>query len=168
MGMLARSLYRSRQFFGSLRPRVDEGSKEEAVRLLSGPQRELFDSMVLRDQKHCLDVYNILRQDTTDRDLLTAALLHDCGKGRISVWHRVAFVLLDAAAPGLLSRIVAPGDGGGWRQALYRCQHHDRLGADLARRAGCSDATVALIRGDSSAPHIRESLAALEAADDSV
>ncbi len=98
-------------------------------------------------------------------DLLTAALLHDAGKGRIAIWHRVAYVLLEAASPPLLRRLAMPGDGPGWRQALDRCHRHPELGAQLAEEAGSSGIAVALIREDSEhAP--RELLAALKAADE--
>ncbi len=163
--VLARATYRSRQFFLSLRPRIDESLRDEAFALLSERERALFTSMTLRDQQHCLNVYKRLRDTFDDHDLLTAALLHDCGKGKITVWHRVAYVLLDAGAPGLLRRIVAPGDGPGWRQALYRCVHHGELGAERARNAGANARVVGLIRGDSTTD--RDQLAALHAADDS-
>lgn len=149
MQSIARARYRSRQFFSSLRPRVDADLREEALRLLREPERALFASMTPRDQQHCLNVYRRLRDERhDDRDLLVAALLHDIGKGRVALWHRVAYVLLDAAAPGVLGRIAAPGDGTGYREALYRCRHHAELGAQLAAAAGCSEAVVALIRGD--------------------
>jgi HD domain len=169
MNPLARSLYRSRQFFGALRPSVDEGRVAAALAPLTAGERSLFESMTMRDQQHCLDVHDaLLGQDRTERDLLAAALLHDCGKGHISVWHRVVFVLLDALSPRLLERLVRPGDGSGWQQALYRCKHHPELGAELARRAGSSELTIALIRGDATSARVREPLAALEAADDTV
>jgi hypothetical protein len=173
---LGNALYRSRQFFSSLRPRVDSATLDEASELLSGGERELFDTMTRRDQQHCLNVYRRLRDERhAERDLLAAALLHDAGKGRIALWHRVAFVLLEAGAPGLLRRVAERGDGtaqtggdsGGWRQALYRCLHHAELGAEAARRAGSSERTIALIREDRSAA-APELLLALKGADDSV
>jgi hypothetical protein len=165
--MVSRVLYRCRQFIRSLCPRVDPALREEAFRLLREPERRLFTSMTVRDQQHCLEVYRRLRDEGyDDPDLLTAALLHDVGKGRIALWHRVAFVLLEGA-PWLLDRLVRPGDDAGWRAALYRCRHHARLGAELARAAGCSERVVALIgerqTGDEDVP-----LAALKAADDAV
>jgi hypothetical protein len=163
--VLARATYRSRQFFSSLRPRIDEALRDDAFALLSQGERTLFMSMTLRDQQHCLDVYKRLRAGHDDRDLLIAALLHDCGKGKVTIWHRVAYVLLEAGAPGLLRRVVAPGDGRGWRQALYRCLHHEELGAERARNAGASERVIALIGGD--AAKDRDTLAALHAADDS-
>ena len=168
MRAATRALYRSRQLFASLRPRLDAGLRAEAFRLLRAPERRLFESMTRRDQQHCLDVYRRLReQGHDDRHLLAAALLHDVGKGRIALWHRVAYVLLEAWAPGLLSRLAAPGQGRGWRQALYRCRHHPQLGAERARRAGSSDQVVALIRTDGHLTPDERSLA-LRAADDAV
>ena len=171
MRVATRALYRSRQFFGSVRPRVDAGQKSQAFQLLTEPQQRLFLTMTRRDQQHCLAVYARLRddghdEDNVDADLLTAALLHDCGKGRIALWHRVAFVLLQTSSPALLRRLAKPGDGTGWRQALDRCLRHPELGADLASDADSNAAVVALIREDESAP--RELRAALQAADEGV
>ena len=164
--MVARAFHRSRQFFTALRPRVDAGLQSQAFAFLSERERALFATMTARDQQHCLDVYRRLReQGRDDGDLLAAALLHDAGKGRIALWHRVAFVLLDAAAPGVQRAISARGEGDGWRQALYRCCHHAELGASLARAAGAGERVVALIGEDDSEP-VREQLAALKAADD--
>lgn len=161
----SRMFYRSRQLFASLRPRVDPALRDEAFALLSEPERQLFDSMTPRDQQHCLDVYRRLRDQHSDRDLLVAALLHDCGKGQIALWHRVASVLLSASAPSLLRRAAVAGVGANWRQALYRCLHHPELGARMAEQAGSSPRVVALIRGDHTSEG-NEQLAALQAADD--
>jgi len=170
MRSAARAIYRSRQLFGSVRPRVDAARRAEAFRLLDDAQRALFATMIVRDQQHCLAVYQRLRASfqgkDDDADLLVAALLHDAGKGRVALWHRVAYVLLAATAPGALDRLARPGDGASWRQALYRCRHHPALGAQLAAAAGCSPLTVALIREDAAAAGGR--LAALHAADEAV
>ncbi len=168
MRVATRALYRSRQFFGSVRPRVDAGQKSRAFRLLSEPQQRLFLTMTRRDQQHCLAVYAKLQHDgRDDADVLVAALLHDCGKGRIALWHRVAYVLLEATSPALLRRLAKPGAGGGWRFALDRCLRHPELGADLASAADSNAAVAALIREDATtAPS--ELLAALKAADEGV
>lgn len=166
--MVTRAFYRSRQFFTSLRPRVDGELRDEAFRSLNEGERRLFATMTRRDQQHCLDVYRrLVEEGHSDRNLLAAALLHDTGKGRIAVWHRVVFVLLDSAAPNVLERVARPGDGRGWREAAYRCRHHPELGAELARKAGSSVEVVALI-GEHETEPLRERLAALRAADDSV
>lgn len=157
-----RALHRSRQLFGALRPRVDAERRAQAFALLRDGERRLFASMTPRDQQHCLDVYARLRAKSgDDRELLVAALLHDAGKGRVALWHRVAYVLLAARAPRLLDRAAAPGEGDGWRQALYRCRHHETLGAALARAAGATERVAALIAGDDVPGQ-----AALSAADD--
>ena len=164
MRVATRALYRSRQFFGAVRPRIDTELRSEALRLLSEPERRLFETMTTRDQQHCLAVYARLRGRDND-DLLTAALLHDAGKGRIALWHRVAYVLLETASPALLRRLATPGNGPGWRYALDRCHRHQQLGAQLAEEAGSSSIVVALIREDSKhAP--KDLLAALKAADE--
>ena len=164
MRVANRALYRSRQFFGAVRPRIDAELQTEAFRLLSEPERRLFETMTTRDRQHCLAVYARLRGQG-DHDLLTAALLHDAGKGQIAIWHRVAYVLLEAASPALLRRLAKPGDGPGWRQALDRCHRHPELGAQLAEEAGSPGIAVALIREDSEHTS-KELLAALKAADE--
>lgn len=161
----SRMFYRGRQLFGSLRPRVEPALRDEAFALLSEPERQLFDSMTPRDQQHCIDVYRRLRERHDDRDLLVAALLHDCGKGQIALWHRVAYVLLASTAPSLLRGAVVEGVDASWRQALYRCLHHPELGARMAEQAGSAPRVVALIRGDHTNEG-NEQLAALQAADD--
>ena len=164
MRLANRALYRGRQFFGSVRPRVDDTQRREAFALLNDGQRQLFSSMTLRDQQHCLAVYRKLRDDGhDDRDLLVAALLHDAGKGKIELWHRVAFVMLEGTTPGLLDRHVRTGDGPGWRETLYRCRNHAELGAALAKEAGSSDRVISLIREDGTNA---EQQAALHAADE--
>ncbi len=166
MRLASRALYRSRQFFGSVRPRIDEALREQAFALLNDSQQTLFLAMTTRDQQHCLDVYNALREDEhDDADLLVAAMLHDAGKGTIELWHRVAFVLLEAASPRLLDRIARPGNGRDWREVLYRCRNHPELGAGLAREAGSSERVAGLISEHGTDDN---QMAALKAADESV
>ena len=134
--------------------------------MLREPERVLFETMTLRDQQHCLEVYGRLRERGHDEPgLLAAALLHDVGKGPVALWHRVAYVVLEAATPKLLDRLVKPGAGAGWREALYRCRHHAALGAEQARRAGAAEQVIALIRADAPASE-DASVVALRAADD--
>jgi putative nucleotidyltransferase with HDIG domain len=97
--------------------------------------------MERRDQRHGLEVARRLRLGTDDRSLLVAALLHDCGKGRVPLWLRILNVL----SPGVVDRLAAEGDG--WRAAAHRLRRHAELGAAMAQEAGCSQTTVRLIRG---------------------
>jgi hypothetical protein len=96
--------------------------------------------------------------------LFTAALLHDCGKGRVQLWQRVAFVVLGAVAPGALRR-TAQEQGAAWRQAFWRLLHHPELGADLVAATGADPETVRMVR-EQDAEAADRRLALLQAADD--
>lgn len=164
--MLSRAWHRVRQFFGALRPRVQDAERAVAYRWLTPAEQALFETMTLRDQQHGIVVWRRVRAAAgdEDRDLLAAALLHDCGKGDVRLWHRVAHVLMHAGAAGLAGR-VASRDGAGWRRALWRLRYHPDIGADMAQRAGSSAEVVRLIR-EQDAHHADARLAALQAADD--
>ncbi len=158
-------LYRARQFFVALRPRVGQAEREEAAAVLGEALFRLFDSMSLPDQRHCLDVYRALCVGgCRDSDLLRAALLHDAGKGRLAgvelrLWHRVAYVVLAAVAPRLLERLAR--DGG-----LAVLHHHPERGALLAEALAAPETVVQLIRHHEGShwPDVR--LRWLQAADD--
>jgi hypothetical protein len=135
---LARPLYRSRQVWHALRPRVDSAGIEQARALLSEHESRLFFAMERRDQRHALEVTRRVREITDERSILVAALLHDCGKGSVPVWLRVLNVLV----PWLVSALASRGSGG-----AHRLRHHAEIGATMAEAAGSSPATVRLIRG---------------------
>ena len=162
--MLSRTGHRVRQFFGALRPRVTPEERADAYLHLTPELRAVFETMTLRDQQHGIVVYRRVRvAGADDALLLTAALLHDCGKGDVALWHRVAYVLL-GLVPGMQARVAAEG-GAAWRRAMWRLLHHPRLGADMAATAGAHPDVVRMIREqDSAAPDAR--LALLQAADD--
>jgi hypothetical protein len=125
----------------------------------------LFRSMATQDQRHGLDVYTTLQQaGHTDRDLLTAALLHDVGKSitRLYPWQRAIFVLLDRFAPRLLAHLSrsdglpdhvpnplegrTPDWPKGWRRAFIANAYHAEIGARWAQETGCSSRSASLIR----------------------
>jgi len=163
MSTVSRPLYRTRQFLGTLRPRVALAEREEARALLGERLFALFDSMERRDQRHCLDVYRRLSESgCADADLLAAALLHDAGKGRLAgprvrLWQRVVHVLLEAASPGRLER------AGGGLGVLHR---HAEVGAELAAAAGAPAAVVEMIGEHERREGQDERLHRLRAADD--
>jgi putative nucleotidyltransferase with HDIG domain len=123
--------------------------------------------MGARDQKHSIDTFRLLKaQGCVDGDLLSAALLHDIGKGRLAgarvrLWHRVVYVLLAAGATPLLRRLTN-GRGG-----LANLRHHAERGAVVAEALGVGPAAVELIRRHHDDDITDTQLGLLRAADES-
>lgn len=162
--MRPRPMHRLRQFAGALRPRVTAAEREDADRYLSPPQRPLFGSMMRRDQQHGIEVMRRVRAAAgDDAALCLAALLHDCGKGRVALWQRVVHVLL-GASPAVRRR-VASEDGAPWRRALWRLVHHAALGAALVEATGAPPDVVRMIR-EQERPGADRRLALLQTADE--
>jgi hypothetical protein len=166
MRLVSRATYRARQFFAALRPRVRETEREQALVFLGTGLAPLFESMGATDQRHCLDVYQELRrQGCGDRNVLTAALLHDAGKGRLAgaevrLWHRVTYVVLAAVARGALEALSREG-------GLRTLREHACRGAELAERMGAPREVAEMIRRMEEASGGDSRLRALQAADDS-
>jgi hypothetical protein len=186
---LARSAYRARQFVLALFPKFEEHHHDLVRGVLNEGELALFESMEKRDRRHGIRVMEHLMTDHhADRDLLAAALLHDCGKGRVPLWLRVAYVVAPAYVgwlargakrpkgdsragaqydwcEGLPVHSVPGADARSTAEAAYGLVHHASLGAELARKAGSSEATVRYISG-STAEHEHDKIAVLRAADD--
>jgi len=168
------ALYRVQQFIRAAGSwfRPGEGDREFVARYLPPTAIRLFQGMSRYDQKHALNICMALEQQGhTERDLLAAALLHDVGKSvtqgaKVRLWHRVAVVLIQLVAPGLLGQL-AKDETGSWRRPFYVQLHHAMIGAEAARRAGCSATTVGLIiRHEDALDQTSDPLlAALQAAD---
>lgn len=155
------------RFFFVLRAEPLDSAEVARLRLwLDEPQLALFLRMQPADQRHCLKVFEVLRRDGwEDRDLLQAALLHDCGKAaaRLSVWHRVLIDVGKERLPKALRWLSRRAPR--WLAEPLRVGlDHDEIGALAARQAGCSSRTVALIRGARDRSLADQSLA-LELAD---
>lgn len=168
---LARPVYRIRQFAAGFRARIDRCDRGHVQDCL-GEKQWLFYTMTIRDQRHCLDVfYHLRKSGCSDENLLSAALLHDVGKGNVRMWHRAAYVVLSRAAPRWLTSLGRQGEKG-WRGALPALGEHPKRGAELAEAAGVSHAVVQFIahhEGGSPAadPALNISLLRLREADDS-
>ena len=148
--------YRAYQFLAGLRPILEADDAAEVSAVLEERGLGLFVAMDPRDRRHSLAVMRWLRRhgsrdEHPSRDLLEAALLHDVGKGRIWVWERVAFVLLDAL-PRAVTRHIESSSGGGFRHALWTLRHHAELGAQRLEVAGARPRVVELVRRHTERP----------------
>lgn len=159
MGWLARrARYRARQVLWGLRSAIAPADARAVRELLSPAELSLFVRMEPRDRRHSLLVMRRLEREgvpalhgssTTGaaspahRELLAAALLHDIGKGRQALWHRVLYVLVRGVSPPLLGRVMR--EGRGWRGGLWRLRHHARIGGALLREAGSAPRVVELV-----------------------
>lgn len=117
---------------------------------LTPEQRARFDAMPVFDQQHLCRVANHLRaQGVTDPDVLVAGLLHDIGKSdgntHVRLTDRIAKVLLKRVSPRTL-RTVAAAYPHGRFSGLALTVLHPEIGAEAARRMGCSERTCWLIR----------------------
>jgi len=142
MSLLNRASYRVRQLQRTISPRIRRSEKREAKEVLGRALYPLFKAMQPADQRHCLDVYQMLRENgEEDVVLLAAALVHDAGKGgeaakEIRTWHRVAHVALPQP---VLHRLAAR-EGG-----LAHLANHGDETIRLAREAGASADLLALL-----------------------
>jgi hypothetical protein len=135
---------KTRQARDHLRARVDGAERAELEAWLRPAELALFDAMHVADRRHGLDVVGRLRADgAVDGDLLVAGLLHDCAKGDTGLGPRIAYALGQRYGTWIWrAAAIAPG----WRDAVARLRAHAAASADLAAAAGCSPATVELIR----------------------
>lgn len=116
---------------------------------LATEQQAAFRQLPMHDRTHSIGVAIAIEQvDPDNRDLITAALLHDNGKVvgryRVRLIDRVAKVLLAALSPSLLERLASPPPDGIWA-GLVLAVHHPAIGAAKARNLGCSQRTCWLI-----------------------
>lgn len=140
-------VHRVWQFFSAAFARVRPGERVLVERHLSSAQMALFWRMARCDQRHALDVLRTLCQaGHHDETLLQAALLHDVGKAaaKLTIWHRVAVVLLQRFAPGWLARLAAHGRG--WRAPFAAHARHPQVGAQWVIQAGSSVEVGELVR----------------------
>ena len=142
--------YRVEQFLRALTAQhaVSERRVRKAAELLSPEAQGLFVQQAPQDQRHALDVYEMLLDEGyTDGDLLTAALLHDVGKAAVQTpaWQRAIVVLAERFAPQALGGVLREGteDRSG---PLAAYVNHAEISARWAEEAGCSELTVELIR----------------------
>ena len=142
--------YRLSQFFRALTARLTPEERALAAAALSPGELRLFGRMPSHDQRHCLDVFLLLRHGGYDDPLLLrAALLHDCGKidddGRpIPLLYYGLFVVLKRLAPALYDWAARDGRGPLHPFAIHAA--HDERSARMAAAAGSPPELVATLR----------------------
>jgi hypothetical protein len=142
--------YRLAQFFMALSARLTPAERALVAHTLSRSELRLFARMPRYDQRHCLEVYRLLRRGGyADPLLLRAALLHDCGKvddeGRpIPLLYYGLFVVLKRIAPALYAWAARDGRGPLRPFAIHAA--HDERSARLAEAAGSPPELVATLR----------------------
>lgn len=149
MGRKNRAYYRLWQFGQSVSAKpLTQKQEEEVKATLSEAEYDLFTRQSIASQQHSYRVWRSLKDaDRKERDLLTAALLHDIGMTKIRTfwWDRPLVVLAQALAPNRTKQ-WAHGETRGWRRPFVIRAKHPEWGAEMAAACGSSDVTVELIR----------------------
>ncbi len=166
MTLAGRWAYRVRQFNKAWAGGISADERTEATGVLTPALRPLYLGMRPEAQRHAFDVYATLRREGwDDPDLLAAALLHDVGKGRLHLLHRVAWVLAGALSTGVRRWLALRTPLGVWFG--LRVNHlHAGAGADLLAAAGGSPELVRLVAGHYARAPGDAKLCALQRADD--
>lgn len=140
-------IYRIRQFWQALMPRIFSQELQWALDILPTSAAPLFLDQSRTEQRHALDVALDLWSATPrNRNLLIAALLHDCGKSKspLKVWERVYIVLLQRAPRKAWNALL--GAYPFLSSPLRTAQDHPTWGAELALQNGLDMEIVELIR----------------------
>ena len=148
MSPFSRMRYRSRQFLEALLNRNIRVPDESLRPHLTPDQIGLFRRMQPSEQAHAFQVLKALvANGQNDPDLLTAALLHDCGKVRapLNLVERIVIVLGNRLLPGAAKR-WGTGEARGPRRPFVVAAQHPAWGAELAAAAGASGTACGLIR----------------------
>jgi hypothetical protein len=150
----ARILYRTRQFWHILRLAPSERDLDLVQSVLTPAQFSLFSRLQPGEQSHSIKVFTKLAgAGESNSDLLVAALLHDVGKIRypLKLWERVWIVLGQNFFPSLSKNwakrdLDAPHPAHFWARPFVVAEQHPAWGARLARQAGGTNTSIALIR----------------------
>lgn len=146
--------YRVRQFYQAFFPQITSKDLLLVHSFLPEAAVPLFKSQSLADQRHALDVAFDLKHIPNNqnlnqnRNLIIAALLHDCGKTcyPLKIWQRV-YIVLCARLPKNIQEFLLDLDYlRPFSMPLRLASEHPYWGADLAYEAGLNDEVVQLIR----------------------
>ena len=144
--------YRVFQFIQAFFPRIEPSEIRWVQSNLSLEASALFLKQSPNEQRHALNVAQSLMNkkpiltNTDFEILLTAALLHDCGKSIVSIhlWQRVFIVLMQLMPPSIWSRLELSNTFLAY--PLKIAGQHAQWGEQLAREAGLNLRVCLLIR----------------------
>lgn len=100
-------LYRIRQFIKALTASVSTEERQWIVHQLSTRECELFFQLKIYEQRHCIDVAQILAKHTHEnREMIRLGLLHDIGKIMypLNPIEKSIMVILDKITKGSAKR----------------------------------------------------------------
>ncbi|MGE4273142.1 MAG: HD domain-containing protein [Desulfitobacterium sp.] len=149
-------LYRVRQLYYAIYPRIKTEELEWAMSLLPPCSLPLFEGQSLPEQRHALDVALDLHTSGIQvSHLLVAALLHDCGKIKhpLKMWERIAIVLLQKLPQQIWEHIESSQSP--LSLSLRTAHAHPSWGAELAQEFGLDPHIIELIR-EHHHPHSKE------------
>ncbi|MDA8227356.1 MAG: HD domain-containing protein [Desulfitobacterium hafniense] len=144
--------YRAKQFYKALVPIISNTERAWVKDFLPHRAACLFFQQSLVEQRHALDVAFDIKEQSSFlpakdlKTLLTAALLHDCGKSiiKIKLWHRIMAVILfkipNLLRSKLLNHCVI------FSLPMKIANHHPIWGEKLSKQAGVDKDVQVLIR----------------------
>lgn len=145
-------LYRLHQFINAVFPNINISDIKWALNHLPPEASELFLRQSRIEQRHAIDVArNIIAANTplslSDYEtLITAALLHDCGKALVTIrlWHRIFIVVMQKMHLGI--RLHLEQSNSVFASPLKMATQHALWGESLAKKAGLNSKVCLLIR----------------------
>ena len=135
---------KARRFRKHLVARVSPEERRAVAAWTRPAELALFDGMHPADRRHGLDVVaRLSRSGVTEREILVAGLLHDCGKGDTGAGPRIAWSLGEVAGPWIR---IAAAKVPGWAAPMARLADHAARSADMLAEAGVGARAVTLVR----------------------
>lgn len=138
-------IYRIHQFCQALMPKIGSEELQWTLDILPSPAIQLFLKQSSAEQRHALDVALDLWSGSRNRNLIIAALLHDCGKSKnpLNLLARIYIVLLQRAPRKIWDFLLRSYPF--FSSPLRTAQEHPAWGAELALELGLDAEIVELI-----------------------